>query len=74
MAGILLTTETIKTLLSQPMTTGPTATNNATFQFLKPTAAVNAAGTLARDPRCPACAPQNPATNMWTVRQRHAIT
>jgi hypothetical protein len=70
----MLTTETIKTLLAQPMTTESTAANNATFQFLQPTAAVNAAGTLARDPRCPACAPQNPATGMWKVRQQQATT
>jgi hypothetical protein len=68
MAGVMLATETIKMLLSQPMTPEPSEANNATFQFLQPRAAVNAAGRLARDPRCPACAPTNPATRIWQLR------
>jgi hypothetical protein len=68
MAGVMLAAETIKTLLQQPLTTEPTDANNATFQFLHPTAAVNAAYPLRRDPRCPACSPTNPATQIWRDR------
>jgi hypothetical protein len=68
MAGVMLATETVKLLLSQPMTPAPLEANNATSQFLQPSAAVNAAGRLARDPRCPACAPTNPATRIWRLR------
>ncbi len=68
LAGVMLATETVKTLLSQPMTTELSEANNATFQFLQPTAAVNTIGRLARDPRCPACAPTNPATLIWQGR------
>ena len=67
-AGVMLATETVKVRLSQPMTAELSEANNATFQFLQPAAAVNAAGRLARDPRCPACAPTNPATRIWHGR------
>jgi hypothetical protein len=68
MAGVMLATETVKILLNQPMTTELPETNNATFQFLRPAAAVNAADRFARAPRCPACAPTNLAT-IWQRRQ-----
>jgi hypothetical protein len=68
MAGVLLATETVKTLLGRPMVPESPEVNNATFQFLKPTAPVNAAGRLAPDPRCPACAPTNPAATIWRQR------
>jgi hypothetical protein len=68
MAGVLLATETVKTLLGRPMVSESPEVNNATFQFLKPTAPVNAAGRLAPDPRCPACAPANPAATIWRQR------
>jgi len=72
MAGIMLVTETVKVQLSQPMATQVPGANNATFQFLRPTASVNAPGPLARDPQCPACAPNNPATRIWQARlDRH---
>jgi hypothetical protein len=69
MAGVMLAAETVKVLLSQPMTPMTPASNNATFQFLHPAAPVNAARRLARDPRCPACAPTNPATPIWQRRR-----
>jgi hypothetical protein len=68
MAGVMLATETVKVLLKQPMAPESAGANNATFQFLHPSAAVNAAGRLGRDPRCPACAPTNPATQIWQRR------
>lgn len=68
MAGTLLAAETIKTVLNQPMTPTSPELNNATFQFLNPTAPVNEARPLARDPRCPACASTNPATAIWQRR------
>jgi hypothetical protein len=68
MAGVLLATETIKTLLDHPMTPGSSDPNNATIQFLNPTAPVNNATRLAPDPRCPACTPTNPATTIWQRR------
>ena len=71
MAGTMLTAETVKTLLSTPLTNPPSTANNATFQFLRPTSAINAAGTLAPDPNCPACAITNPATQIWEQRLTH---
>lgn len=68
MAGVLLVTETVKTLLGRPMVPESPKVNNATFQFLKPTAPVNAADRLAPDPRCPACALTNPAAAIWRQR------
>jgi hypothetical protein len=70
MAGVMLAAETVKVLLSQPMTPMAPESNNATFQFLRPAAPVNAARRLARDPRCPACAPTNPATPIWQRRRQ----
>ncbi|MEO3861872.1 hypothetical protein [Acrocarpospora sp. B8E8] len=74
MAGVMLTAETIKTLISQPMTPTTPEANQATFQFLQPTASVNAADRLARDPRCPACAPTNPAIRVWQARREQLQT
>ncbi len=74
MAGVMLATETVKVLLKQPMTRESPEANNATFQFLRPSAAVNAAGRLGRDPRCPACAPTNPATGIWQRRLQRLHT
>jgi ThiF family protein len=69
MAGVMLAAETVKVLLSHPMTPMAPESNNATFQFLHPAAPVNAARRLAPDPRCPACAPTNPATAVWQRRR-----
>jgi hypothetical protein len=68
MAGVLLATETIKTLLNHPMASGSPDPNNATIQFLNPTAPVNNATRLAPDPRCPACTHTNPALTIWERR------
>lgn len=68
MAGVLLAAETIKTLLHHPMTPESRDPNNTTIQFLNPTAPVNEATKRAPDPRCPACAPTNPATTIWQRR------
>lgn len=68
MAGTLLAAETVKTLLKQPMRETDPLHNNVTFQFLRPTAHVNAASPLARDPQCPACAPEHPALDTWRRR------
>lgn len=68
MAGTLLAAETIKSLLQQSMRETNPQHNNVTFQFLKPTAHVNATGLLARDPQCPACASTNPAVAAWRRR------
>ncbi|MFD3840254.1 ThiF family adenylyltransferase [Streptomyces sp. NPDC058642] len=73
MAGTLLATETAKTLTGQPMRPSSPAHTNLTFQFLNPTATVNATGRLARDPRCPACSPTHPAMNTWRHRAESAI-
>ncbi|MDF3140862.1 ThiF family adenylyltransferase [Streptomyces sp. T21Q-yed] len=72
MAGTLLAAETIKLLLGQPMHPGEPDHNNVTFQFLKPTALVNASSRLARDPQCPACAPTNRALGVWRRRTASA--
>ncbi|WP_328686655.1 ThiF family adenylyltransferase [Streptomyces sp. NBC_00343] len=68
MAGTLLGAETVKTLMQQPMRETEPSHNNVTFQFLRPTAHVNAASLLARDPQCPACAPAHPALDAWRRR------
>lgn len=67
MAGTLLAAETIKLVLPHPMS-AMLNTNNVTFQFLQPTASCNAAAPLGREPRCPACAPDSPATRVWQQR------
>jgi molybdopterin/thiamine biosynthesis adenylyltransferase len=71
-AGTLLAVETIKTLMGQPMREAIPQHNNVTFQFLKPTAAINATGPLARDPQCPACPPTHPAIGAWRNRAADA--
>ncbi len=68
MAGTMLATETIKLLLGQPLSPHIPAASNATFQFLKPAAASNAARMLAPDPRCPACRPMSEAARQWQQR------
>ncbi|MFB6753578.1 ThiF family adenylyltransferase [Streptomyces sp. NPDC056353] len=73
-AGTLLAAETIKTLLGEPMRKAAPQHNNVTFQFLRPTAHVNAASPLARDPQCPACAPTHPAIDTWRQRAANAST
>ncbi|WP_306191411.1 ThiF family adenylyltransferase [Streptomyces sp. MK5] len=73
-AGTLLATETIKTLMGQPMRQAAPHHNNVTFQFLKPTADINATGPLARDPQCPACSPTHPALDTWRRRTIEAST
>lgn len=71
-AGTLLAAETVKTLLKQPLRQTAPHHNNVTFQFLNPTAHVNATSTLARDPQCPACAPTHPALGTWQRRAADA--
>jgi hypothetical protein len=68
MAGVLLTAETIKTLLSHPMNPESSEINDVTIQLLKPTATVNSAAPLAPDPTCPACTSANAATAIWQQR------
>jgi hypothetical protein len=68
MAGTLLAAETVKLLVGRAICDAPPNANNVTFQFLRPTAAANAAAPLARDPRCPACAPATAATRIWQRR------
>lgn len=74
MAGTLLAAETVKACMQQPMRAAAPQHNNVTFQFLQPTAGINATGPLARDPRCPACAPTHPAVHSWQNRAAHDST
>lgn len=68
MAGTILAAETIKVLLGEPLRATFPEHNNVTFQFLKPMAPANSTGVLARDDKCPACPPTNPAMAVWRRR------
>ena len=68
MAGVLLATETIKTLIGAPLAADVPEFNNVTFQFFAPARGTNCAEYRARDMSCPACDPGYPATTVWRRR------
>lgn len=74
MAGTLMAAETVKLCLGQSLSADQPDANNVTFQFLRPIADTNAAARLLRDPSCPACAPENPAANLWLRRYEVALS
>jgi len=65
-AGTALGAETVKERMGSQAPLGQ-ATNRATFQFLRPAAAINGGGFETRDPDCTACAP-GIARDLWLPR------
>jgi hypothetical protein len=72
MAGTMLAAELVKTAGTLDASVLGERSNRAVFQFFDPLGYTNRSTHYPRDPECPKCAPQTPASEEWKRRFENA--